>query len=108
MGLRNALLLEWIDMPRNLKKRCGLIACVTILAGLIGCTARSVVTPADRVRNETFRYDCCDPGLGAADKEWCDLAIKNPDHAFVDTDGNKYEYVWSDCKIGEEPWRKYE
>lgn len=77
---------------------------------LTGCQSvkTRIITPADRVAGETFRYDCCDPGINADTKWDCDRAIKNPDHVFVDTDGNRYEYVWSDCKIGEEPWRKYE
>ncbi len=75
------------------------------LIGLIGCAGLQVKTPADNIYNETFTYDCCDPGLSQGTKEMCDMAIKDKNHTLVDDYGNKYKFIWSDCKIGKEPWR---
>lgn len=88
MGLKNAIL----------------IGIVTLVMG--GCAASRAVSPADRrAKNQTWYFDCCDPGLDAGTKELCDYAGKDEDHTRWDLDGNKYVYVWSDCKIGGEPWR---
>jgi len=74
-----------------------------------GCIAKPCVLPSDRdAHNQTWYYDCCDPGLSSGNKEMCDMAAKDDDHILWDTDGNKYVFTWSDCKIGEEPWRKWE
>lgn len=74
-----------------------------------GCATTRSVSPADTdARNQTWRFDCCNPGLDEGTKWMCDRAIKNPDHVLVDTDGNRYEFVWSECEIGKEPWRKWE
>lgn len=81
---------------------------ITILLMATSCASRSVLTPADRVANETFRFDCCDPGLGEGTKDMCRQAIKNPAHVLYDTDGNRYEFVWSDCEIGKERWRQWD
>lgn len=86
---------------------------VVIAVGMIamsGCATMSKPkpNPADRVSGETFYTDCCNPGLGAADKELCSMAAEDEDHILWDDAGNKYVFIWSDCKIGEEPWRKWE
>ena len=80
---------------------------LTILT-ISGCHAHVGPTPADRVSGETFRYDCCNPGLDVGTKEMCKWAAEDEDHILWDDDGNKYEFIWSDCEIGKEPWRKYE
>lgn len=81
---------------------------VLSLIWLNSCAGLKTVNPADRVKGETFYYDCCNPGLSAADKEMCKMAQEDDDHILWDDDGNKYEFTWSDCEIGKEPWRKYE
>lgn len=81
---------------------------VILLGGLTGCIVKSAVTPADRVKGKAFYYDCCNPGLNKADKEMCKDAAKDEDHVLWDDDRNRFISIWSDCKIGEEPWRKYE
>lgn len=84
------------------------IAFVTFLVALTGCMAKNGATHANHVKNETFRFDCCDPGIHAGTKEMCDLGRDAKNHTLVDGDGNKYNFIWSDCKPGEEPWRKWE
>lgn len=82
-----------------------------ILIGMMtinGCAGLSTKHPADRVENETFTYDCCNPGLDAGTKEMCKMAQEDEDHVLWDDDGNQYVFIWSDCEIGKEPWRKYE
>lgn len=76
---------------------------------LSACTAAVIITPADRnASNQTWYHDCCNPGLSAADKEMCKDAALDADHVLWDLDGNQFVYTWSDCKVGGEPWRKYE
>ena len=81
---------------------------VFLIFVVTGCAGAKNVTPADRVRNETFRFDCCDPGLNSGTKDMCDMAKENPSHALKDMEGNRYEFIWSDCGVGKEPWRKWE
>lgn len=78
-----------------------LSASVISLGILTGCTAKSVV-----VRNKTY-IDCCNPGLSYSEKDMCKWAKNNPGKIIVQGN-NLYEMMWSDCKIGEEPWRKWE
>lgn len=80
-----------------------LSASVVVLGILPGCTPKSVVVPVSK----TY-VDCCDPGLDAATKDMCKWAVEVSGHTAVDQMGNRYEMVWSDCKEGMEPWRKYE
>lgn len=98
MGLKNLSLA---------RRPMAYVFAVTLLA-LTGCMGTRNVTPADRVKNERFRYDCCDPGLSAGTKELCNMGKDSPNHALVDQDGNRYEFTWSDCEVGKEPWRKFE
>lgn len=82
--------------------------CAGLLFALTGCMGSIGVTPADRVKNERFRYDCCDPGLSSGTKEMCDMAKDARNHVLIDNDRNRYEFIWSDCEPGKEPWRKLE
>lgn len=76
---------------------------------LAACVSAKSVTPADRgIHGETFRYDCCDPGLDEGTKWLCDMARKRADRTLTDTDENKSVFIWSNCEEGKEPWRKYE
>lgn len=69
---------------------------------IVGCAAKEKVV----VRNKWY-IDCCNPGLSAEDKDMCKWAVENPGKIIVQ--GNDlYEMIWSDCKPGKEPWRKYE
>jgi hypothetical protein len=89
-------------------KNYTLCVSVILLIAQTGCMAKNGVTPADRVKNETFRYDCCDPALSSGTKEMCDMAKSSTNHTLIDNDKNRYEFVWSDCEVGKEPWRKWE
>jgi len=92
----------------KLRQRAIHIVFATFLVAQTGCMGKSVVTPADRANKQTWYTDCCNPGLSAGDKELCGYAAKDEDHIRWDTDGNRYVYVWSDCEVGKEPWRKYD
>lgn len=72
-----------------------------------GCVLTKSVNPADRVKNEVFKFDCCDPGISSGTKEMCDLARDSKNSTLVDGDGNRYKFYWSDCTKGAEPWRKW-
>lgn len=78
------------------------------LTTIVGCASRGNVLPNDRARNSTFRMDCCDPGTNAGTKELCRWAKDAPSHTLVDKEGNRYEFIWSDCEVGSEPWRRWE
>lgn len=80
---------------------------ITLLAATSCATQKDARNPVPAKR-ETYRVDCCDPGIDADTKFVCKWAIKNPSHIFVDARGKLFETVWSECKPGEEPWRKYE
>lgn len=87
------------------------MAVMLLVIVTVGCSipkSKPKPNPADRVSGETFYTDCCNPGLNAGDKEMCDMAAEDEDHILWDDAGNKYVFVWSDCKIGEEPWRKWD
>lgn len=84
-------------------------ALMSVLFLLLGaCAPKVAVNPADRVSKQMFYYDCCNPSLHPDDKDMCRMAAKDEDRILWDTKGNKYTYIWSDCKIGGEPWRKWE
>ena len=85
-----------------------IVAFAIVLNGLIGCTATNAVTPAERVKNKTFWYDCCNPGITSGTKEMCELAKDSPNHTLKDEAGNRYKFIWSDCEVGKEPWKDYE
>lgn len=92
--------------PKRKKPDMALVALfmeILFSAVLAACMRAKVVQ-----QPSTVYVDCCDPGIDEGTKWMCDRAIKNPDHTLIGADGIRYEYVWSDCKIGEEPWRKYE
>ncbi len=77
------------------------------LLSLIGCAGLQSQTPADGdTRNQTWVYDCCNPGLESGTKEMCEMATVAKNHILIDNYGNKYKFIWSDCKIGNEPWRE--
>jgi len=69
-----------------------------------GCILSKNVTPADQVKGERFAYDCCNPGITPGTKAMCKLAEDSPNHTLIDPDGNRYEFIWSDCRIGNEVW----
>lgn len=85
-----------------------IVAFAFLIPVIASCAGAKAVSLADRVKNETFRFDCCNPGLSETDKWFCKEAARVPNHTFWDEDGNKYEFIWSDCEVGKEPWRKYE
>lgn len=68
---------------------------------LAGCAKRKEI-----VRNKWY-IDCCNPGLSYEEKDMCKWAKENPGRLIVQGN-NLYEMIWSDCKPGEEPWRKWE
>ena len=80
-----------------------------VLVAVTGCVPSTSVVPADQnAANQTWRYDCCDPSLNAGIKDMCKAAAKDADHVLWDQDKNRYEFIWSECKVGKEPWRKWE
>lgn len=84
-----------------------LTSIVTLAMG--ACVAKQIVMPADRhTYGWVWCFDCCNPGADKGLKELCEIAGKDEDHMMWDTDGNRYVYVWSDCEVGKEPWRKFE
>lgn len=88
----------------GLKLMYGLVYVILPIA-LVGCMAKK-----DVIENKPRKYyfECCDPGINAAQKDTCKWLVEQKAHAFKDKDGNIYQAVWSDCKEGEEPWRKWE
>lgn len=92
MGLKNAVILIG-----------------TITLGMGGCAGNQVVSPADRAAvKQTWRIDCCNPGLSESYKYMCKDALLEPDRTLRDQAENQYIFTWSDCAEGKEPWRKYE
>lgn len=85
----------------------GKLVLILLTAFLTGCAAIKP-SPSDRVKNEAFRFDCCDVGLNPGTKEMCQMALADEDHVLWDWDGNKYEFIWSDCEKGSEPWRDFQ
>lgn len=82
--------------------------CLLFFLFLSGCAAKIEPVPADRVQHETWHYDCCDPGLSSGTKDMCKYAQESATHTLIDNDGNQYKFIWSDCEIGQEPWRRFE
>lgn len=97
MGLKNVIV-----------KPVLLLIFVGLVVMVFGCAMTRSVTPAENVKNDTFWYDCCNPGLASGTKEMCDLAKNSPNHTLKDEAGNKYKFIWSDCEIGKEPWQDFE
>ncbi len=62
--------------------------------------------PVSGPRN--FYYDCCDPSLSSEEKENCVFAKEAKDHVLTQRNGDTKTYLWSNCRAGKEPWRKYE
>lgn len=87
---------------------------VIVMIGFIGlvgegCVPVRNVTPADQnATRQIWRLDCCDPALLPGSKDLCKMAAGDADHVLWDTDGNRYEFVWSDCGVGREKWREWE
>lgn len=81
---------------------------IAVVVGMIvstSCTARKEVVE----RSVNKRYiACCDPGLGADDKDLCKWLHEHNAHSLKDGAGTIHEGVWQDCKPGEEPWRKWD
>lgn len=75
---------------------------ILLTAVLAGCAKKEVI------RNVNKLYiDCCNPTINAEEKDMCKWAKDNPGKIIVQ--GNTlYTMIWSDCKVGEEPWRKWE
>ena len=80
------------------------IVSVAILIGLLGCMARKNVV----VGNVKHYYDCCSPSLQADAKIGCRVAKNYPNNTIIDENGDRYIFIWSDCEVGKEPWRKWE
>lgn len=77
-------------------------AAVVVLIALTSCTPKKVVRNVNK-----YYVACCDPGLNAEDKDMCKwMAEKGVSRLY--RGGDIYEGVWSDCKPGGEPWRKWE
>ncbi len=53
-------------------------------------------------------YDCCDVGLDAAQKENCVFAAQAKDHILTERNGDTKTYLWSNCRPGHEPWRRFD
>jgi len=80
-----------------------------LLVTLSGCVGFQGPTPADRnFTKQTWTYDCCNPGLSEGTKDMCKMAATARNHVLIDNYGNRYKFIWSDCKIGDEPWQKWE
>lgn len=81
------------------------IAFVVALSSILtGCMAKKGAI------KETPKYwfECCDPGINAAQKDMCKWLVEKDANALRDMEGNLYQAVWSDCEKGKEPWRKWE
>lgn len=85
------------------------IVLVGLISSLVGCAGLKTPTPADKdAKNQTWTYDCCNPGLSEGTKELCQIARKTKNHTLVDNYGNHYKFIWSDCEPGKEKWQEYE
>lgn len=69
---------------------------------LVNCSVKK-----ETVKNVN-RFDCCDPGINAEYKDMCKWMDEKGTNRVWDKNGGMYEGVWSNCKPGQEPWRKYE
>ena len=67
----------------------------------IGCAARK-----ETVRSKVY-IDCCNPALGYNEKDMCKWAKDNPGKR-IHQGNTIYETLWSDCRVGGEPWKKWE
>ena len=73
-----------------------------LMLSIVSCVPKRKET----VRNKWYN-DRCNPGLSYEEKDMCKWAKDNPGKIVVQ--GNDlYEMVWSNCKVGEEPWREWE
>lgn len=75
---------------------------------MMGCAAHKTVQVKENHTNQKRYIACCDPGLNANDKDVCKWMYENRTDQLRDWSENVYEGVWSDCKRGEETWRKWE
>lgn len=73
-----------------------------MLLTLISCAPKNVV------KRNKYYIACCDPSLSENDKDKCKWLDKMNIDTLRDSIGDIYEGVWSDCRRGEEPWRKWE
>lgn len=80
-------------------------AFVAILVAQTGCMAKKDVTKKDINK---YWFECCNPGINAAQKDMCKWLVEEKTNAFRDREGNIYQAVWTGCDEGKEPWRKWE
>lgn len=85
-----------------------LVRMAVLFVVAVGMIALNSCAPKPVVRNVNKYYiDCCNPGISSSEKDMCKWAKDNPGKIIVQGN-NQYELIWSDCKRGEEPWRKWD
>jgi hypothetical protein len=79
-------------------------ACVMFLLVLGGCMAKKdAIKKADK-----YWFECCDPGIPAAQKDMCKWLDERKGNTLIARDGTDLTAVWTGCEEGKEPWRKWE
>lgn len=88
-------------------KNSVLIASAVAMLMASGCAGnRASVTPVEK--RHKYWFECCDPGIPAAQKDMCKWLVERKTNTLVDGAGNLYVAIWTGCEEGKEPWRKYE
>lgn len=77
-----------------------------LVSGVILVSFVLAAPPTVRSTDKVY-IDCCNPSLNFEDKDMCKWAKDHPGK-LLQQGNTLYEMVWSDCKVGEEPWRRYE
>lgn len=60
------------------------------------------------VPQKSLYHDCCSVSLTADEKLGCKWAASGPEKNLLDDSGVLHKFIWSECKEGGEPWRKWE
>lgn len=81
------------------------IAFVTFLVAQTGCMAKKGVIKKEA---DKYWFECCDPGIPAAQKDMCKWLDEKKGNTLIARDGTTLIALWSGCEEGKEPWRKWE
>lgn len=76
-----------------------------LCAAILICTMKS--KPVTQEHSNIY-YDCCDVGIDENVKEDCKIAAGMRDHVITLRNGDTKTFLWSSCRPGKEPWKKYE
>lgn len=90
-----------------LKVWCTIMMDATVALAVVLLTL-VLYAPKNAAKNGNKHYiACCDIGLDADDKDMCKWMTEKGVTRLYRGE-SIYEGVWTNCKPGEEPWRKWE